>query len=111
MSQGERLMARVRAHPRSMGPKIDSLLSPAQPLRLALVDPIGRYLRVWKSVDQLRVLSRFFFLLLPLLTAAFSTIIAKRKVGIMILSCLTIEVIGMPDSYICAIARCHQLNG
>jgi hypothetical protein len=64
-----------------MGPKIDSLLSPAQPLRLALVDPIGRYLRVWKSVDQLRVLSRFFFfLLLPLLTAAFSTIIAKRKV-------------------------------
>jgi hypothetical protein len=74
-------MARVRAHPRSMGPKIDSLLSPAQPLRLALVDPIGRYLRVWKSVDQLRVLSRFFFfLLLPLLTAAFSTIIAKRKV-------------------------------
>jgi hypothetical protein len=111
VSQGERLMARVRAHPRSMGPKIDSLLSPAQPLRLALVDPIGRYLRVWKSVDQLRVLSRFFFLLLPLLTAAFSTIIAKRKVGIMILSCLTIEVIGMPDSYISAIARCHQLNG
>jgi hypothetical protein len=26
VSQGERLMARVRAHPRSMGPKIDSLL-------------------------------------------------------------------------------------
>jgi hypothetical protein len=34
VSQGERLMARVRAHPRSMGPKIDSLLSPAQPLLL-----------------------------------------------------------------------------
>ena len=26
MSQGERLMARVHAHPRSMGPKLDSLL-------------------------------------------------------------------------------------
>src|SRR5271155_4543111 len=55
-----------------MGPKIDSLLlryfglPPAQPLRLALVDPTDRYLRAWKPVpsclqfDQQRVLSRFF---------------------------------------------------
>ena len=76
-----------------MGPKIDSLLYatyfgllPAQPLRLALVDPTDRYLRAWKPVpsclqfDQQRVLSRFFCLLLPLPTAAFSTIMAKRKV-------------------------------
>ena len=57
----------------------------SQPLRLALVDPTDRYLRAWKPVpsclqfDQQRVLSRFFSLLLPLPTAAFSTIIAKRK--------------------------------
>jgi hypothetical protein len=56
-------------------------LPPAQPLRLALVDPRDR---AWKPVDQLRVLSRFFSLL-PLRTAAFSTmmkrkIMAKRKV-------------------------------
>jgi hypothetical protein len=41
---------------------------PAQPLRLALVDPIDRYLRAWKPVlswlqfNQQRVLSRFFSL-------------------------------------------------
>ena len=59
---------------------------PVQPLRrLALVDPTGRYSRSWKPVppcpqfDQLRVLSRFFSLHLPLPTAAFSTIMAKRK--------------------------------
>src|ERR1700733_7875584 len=84
-------MARVHAHPRPMGPKMDSLslryfgLPPAQPLRLALIDPTDRYLRAWKPVppcpqfDQLRVLSHFFSLLLPLLTAASSTIMAKRK--------------------------------
>jgi hypothetical protein len=61
-------------------------LPPAQPLRLTLVDPTDRYLRTWKPVpsclqfDQQRVLSRFFCLLLPLPTAAFSTIMAKRKV-------------------------------
>jgi hypothetical protein len=55
-------------------------LPSAQPLRLALVDPTDRYLRAWKPVpscpqfDQQRVLSRFFSLLLPLPTAAFSTI-------------------------------------
>jgi hypothetical protein len=74
-----------------MGLKMDSLLyaifglPPAQPLRLALVDPTDRYLREWKPVpscpqfDQQRVLSRFFSLLLPLPTAAYSTIMAKRK--------------------------------
>ena len=55
-------------------------MGPAQPLRLALVDPTDRYSRVWKPVDQLRVLSRFFSLLLPLPTATFSTTMAKRKV-------------------------------
>ena len=60
--KGERLVARVHAHPRSMGPKMDSPslryfgLPSAQPLRLALVDST--------------VLSRFFPLLLPLPTAA-----------------------------------------
>jgi len=50
-----------------------------------LLDPTDRYLKAWKPVpscpqfDQQRVLSRFFSLLLPLPTAAFSTIIAKRK--------------------------------
>jgi hypothetical protein len=59
-------------------------LPPAQLLRLALVDPTGRYLRAWKPVppypqfDRQRVISRFFFPL-PLPTAAFSTIMAKRK--------------------------------
>jgi hypothetical protein len=43
------------------------------------VDPTDRYLKTWKPVDQLRVLSRLFSPL-PLRTAAFSTIIAKRKV-------------------------------
>jgi hypothetical protein len=53
------------------------------------MDPIDRYLRAWKPVpsclqfDQQRVLSRFssllLLLLLPLPTAAFSTIMAKRK--------------------------------
>ena len=87
--KGERLVARVHADPRSMGPKMDSLslryfgLRPAQPLRLALVDPTDRYLRAWKPVpsclqfDQQRVLSRFFSLL-PLPTAVYS-IMAKRK--------------------------------
>jgi hypothetical protein len=48
------------------------------------VDPTDRYLKAWKPVpscpqfDQQRVLSRFFSLLLPLPTAAFS-IMAKRK--------------------------------
>jgi hypothetical protein len=48
--KGERLVARVHAYPRSMGPKMDSLtlryfgLPPAQPLRLALVDPTDRIL-------------------------------------------------------------------
>jgi hypothetical protein len=52
------------------------------------VDPTDRYLRAWKPVpsclqfDQQRVLSRFFSLLLPLPTAAFSTIMAKRKATI-----------------------------
>ena len=71
-------------------PKMDSLRYAIlgsllrNPLRLALVDPTDRYLRAWKPIpsclqfDQQRVLSRFFFLL-PLPTAAFSTIIAKRK--------------------------------
>jgi hypothetical protein len=60
-------------------------LPPAQPLRLAFVDPTDRYLKAWKFVlscpqfDQQRVLSRFFSLFLPLPTAAFSTIMAKRK--------------------------------
>jgi hypothetical protein len=60
-------------------------LPPAQPLRLDLVDPTDRYLKAWKPVssypqfDQQRVLSRFFSLFLPLPTAAFSTIMAKRK--------------------------------
>src|SRR5436309_1928709 len=46
-------------------------LPPAQPLRLALVDPTDRYLGAWKPVpscqqfDQQCVLSRFFSLLLP----------------------------------------------
>jgi hypothetical protein len=49
------------------------------------VGATDRYLRAWKPVpsclqfDQQRVLSRFFSLLLPLPTAAFSTIMAKRK--------------------------------
>jgi hypothetical protein len=49
------------------------------------VDPTDRYSRAWKPVppcpqfDQQRVLSRFFSLLLSLPTAAFSTIMAKRK--------------------------------
>jgi hypothetical protein len=93
-------VARVHAHPRSMGPKngLPSLryfgLPPAQPLRLAPVDPTDRYLRAWKPVpsclqfDQQRMLSRFFSLLppsflppllLPLPAAPFSTIMAKRK--------------------------------
>jgi hypothetical protein len=48
--KGERLVARVHAHPLSMGPKMDSLtlhyfgLPPAQPLRLTLVDPTDRIL-------------------------------------------------------------------
>jgi len=43
-------------------------LPPAQLLRLALVDPTGRYLRAWKPVppypqfDRQRVISRFFSL-------------------------------------------------
>ncbi len=47
--------------------------------------PTDRYLRAWKPVpsclqfDQQRLLSRFFSLLLPLPTAAFSTTMAKRK--------------------------------
>jgi hypothetical protein len=66
-------------------------LPPAQPLRLAPVDPTDRCLRAWKPVsscpqfDQQRVFSRFFLLpsppfslLLPLPTAAF-TIMAERK--------------------------------
>src|ERR1700733_2515838 len=84
-------MARVHAHPRSMGPKWTPFLCaifglpPAQPLRLALVDPTDRYLRAWKPApsclqfNQQRVLSHFSSLLLPLPTAAFSTIMAKRK--------------------------------
>jgi hypothetical protein len=44
------------------------------------VDPTDRCSRAWKPVDQLRVLARFFSLLLPLRTTAFSTIMAKRKV-------------------------------
>jgi hypothetical protein len=49
------------------------------------VDPTDRYLRAWKPVssclqfDQQCLLSRFFSLLLPLPTAAFSTTMAKRK--------------------------------
>ena len=49
------------------------------------MDPTDRYLRAWKPVPlylqfhQQRALSRFFSLLLPLPTAAFSTIITKRK--------------------------------
>src|ERR1700728_80613 len=68
----------MHAHPWSMGPKMDSLLyaifglPPAQPLRLALVDPTDRYLRAWKPVlpclqlISKRVLSCFFSVLLPL---------------------------------------------
>jgi hypothetical protein len=72
----------VHAHPRAMGPKMDSLS--LRYFGLALVDPTDRYLRAWKPVpsclqfDQQRVLSRSFSLL-PLPTAAFSTIMAKRK--------------------------------
>jgi hypothetical protein len=55
-------------------------LPPAQPFRLALVDPIDRCLGAWKLVDQLRVFSHFFSLLFPLPSSAFSTIRAKRKV-------------------------------
>jgi hypothetical protein len=49
------------------------------------VDPTDRYLRAWKPVppcpqfDQQRALSAFFSPFLPLPTATFSTIIAKRK--------------------------------
>jgi hypothetical protein len=48
--KGERLVARVHAQPRSMGPKMDSLtlhyfgLPPAHPLHLTLVDPTDRIL-------------------------------------------------------------------
>jgi len=72
VSQGERLAARVHAHPRSIGPKMDSFFT-------LFWAPTDRYLRAWKPVpsylqfDQQRVLSRFFCLLLPLPTAAFST--------------------------------------
>ena len=65
-----------------MGPKTDSLplryfrLPPAQPLRLALVDPTDRYL---EGVKAHSVMPAVFSLLLPLPTAAFSTIMAKRK--------------------------------
>src|SRR5271155_1062512 len=65
-----------------MGPKMDSLSFRYFGLRLALVDPTDRYSRTWQPVlpcpqfDQQRVLSRFFSLLL---TAAFATIMAKRK--------------------------------
>jgi hypothetical protein len=75
-------VARVHAHPRSMGPKMDSLSFRYFGLRLALVDPTDRYSRTWQPVlpcpqfGQQRVLSRFFSLLL---TAAFATIMAKRK--------------------------------
>jgi len=60
-------MARVHAHLRSMGPKMDSIslryfgLGSSQPLRLALVDPTDKYLRAWKPIpsclhfDQQRV--------------------------------------------------------
>src|SRR5205809_483077 len=57
-SQGERLVARVQTHPRSMGPKMElpSIryfgLSHAQPLDLALVDPIEGYLRAEKPVPS-----------------------------------------------------------
>jgi hypothetical protein len=49
------------------------------------VDPTDKYLRAWKPVpsclkfDQQCLLSRFFSLLLPLPTVAFSTTMAKRK--------------------------------
>jgi len=68
-------VARLHAHPQSMGPKMDSLLYatyfgllPAQPLRLALVDPTDRYLRAWKPVPsclQFDSTTRAFPLLLP----------------------------------------------
>ena len=85
--KGERLVARVHAHPRSMGLKMGSLLYAilGSILRIRFVSPLWiRHLRAWKPVpsclqfDQQRVLSRSFSLL-PLPTAAFSTIMAKRK--------------------------------
>jgi hypothetical protein len=61
--KGEQLVARVHAHPRSIGPKIDSLLyailgsPPAQPLRrLALVDPTGR--QILKGVEARSAMPR-----------------------------------------------------
>src|SRR5271170_6294201 len=84
VSQGERRVSEGRAPrgSRACSPSIDGSqnglpslryfgLPLAQPLRLALVDPIDRYLRAWKPVpsclqfDQQRVLSRFFSLPLP----------------------------------------------
>ena len=88
--KGERLVARVHADLRWI-PKWTPFLyaifgrPPAQPLRLALVDPTDRYLRAWKpvpcacSLTSNACFSHFFSLLLPLPTAAFSTIMAKRK--------------------------------
>src|SRR5271170_8167861 len=58
VSEGERLVARVHAHPRSMGPKMDSLLYTilGSLLRnrfvLPLWDPTDRYLRAWKPVPS-----------------------------------------------------------
>jgi hypothetical protein len=56
-------MARVHAHPRSMGPKMDSIslryfgLRPSQPVRLALVDPTDKYLRTWKPIPSCILIS------------------------------------------------------
>jgi hypothetical protein len=74
--KGERLVARVHAHPRSMGPKMDSLTLRYLGSLLCnrFVPPLWirqtGYLRAWKPVpsclqfNQQRVLSRFFLLLL-----------------------------------------------
>ena len=84
-------MARVHAHSRSMGSKMDSLLYPifGSLLRNHFVSPLNptdKYLKAWKpvlscpQVDQQQcVFSRFFSLLLPLPTAAFSTIVLANS--------------------------------
>ena len=61
--KGERLVARVHAHPRLMVPKWTPVLyfglPPAQPLRLALLDPTDRYSRAWKPVPPSRSLINY----------------------------------------------------
>jgi len=83
--EGERFVARVCAHPRSMVlnglPLYYFRLPSAQPLGLAPMYPTDRYLArcAMLPVWSLRVVSLFFSLLLPLPIAASITIMAKRK--------------------------------